>query len=99
MLKPIQGLHAGAHNFPEIAPNGHPPGGLAGRWVFASPLALMGHGKLCMHRMHVLGFSPVYIVCCQFIDGVCNVFSSDINSTELEARNPLTPLRGGYEKK
>jgi len=27
---------------------------------------------------------------------VCNVFSSEINSTELEARNPLTPLRGGY---
>jgi len=27
---------------------------------------------------------------------VCYVFSSDINSTELEARNPLTPLRGGY---
>ena len=24
---------------------------------------------------------------------VCNVFSSEINSTELEARNPLTPLR------
>jgi len=27
---------------------------------------------------------------------VCNVFSSDINSTELEARNPLSALRGGY---
>jgi len=28
---------------------------------------------------------------------VCNVFSSDINSTELEARNPLTPFRSEGE--
>jgi len=46
----------------------------------------------CLHEL----WHCVYALNIDVCNCVCNVFSSEINSTELEARNPLTPLRGGY---
>jgi len=61
---------------------------------FQNPLALnnqhlspLAHGAFNVSNCSICIF-----------DAMCmNVFSSDINLTELVARNPLTPLRGGMQ--